>query len=184
MRTNYRGAARRDEFGSRINRRHSGVLAYSVPYLSILLASLLPNFFIASAVPLIPPMGLMMLIGWRLVRPGIMPVWAGFPLGMWDDLFSGFPFGSAILLWSMTMVAIEALEARFPWHGFVQDWLIAGFILTTYLLVATLLSGGHGSFPMLLAIVPQLLLSLLLFPIISLMIARLDRIRLTRFQEF
>ncbi len=184
MRTEYRGSARRDEFGSRINRRHSSVVAYSIPYISILLASLVPMFFVASAVPLIPPMGLMMLIGWRLVRPGIMPVWVGFPLGMWDDLFSGFPFGSAILLWSMTMLAIEALEARFPWHNFVQDWVTAGLLLTTYLLIATLLSGGHGSFPMLQAIVPQLLLSLLLFPMIARMIALLDRMRLTRFREY
>jgi rod shape-determining protein MreD len=124
----------------------------------------------------------MILLAWRLVRPGIIPVWAGFPLGMWDDLFSGFPFGSAILLWSMVLLAIEALEARLPWHGFIQDWLTAGLILSAYLLVATFLSGAHGSFPMLMGLLPQLLLSLLLFPIISRMIARLDRLRLTRFR--
>ncbi|MGB3378740.1 MAG: rod shape-determining protein MreD [Allopontixanthobacter sediminis] len=184
MRTAYRGAVRRDEFGSRIDRRHSSLLAYGIPLASILLGSVLPMLFIASAVPLVPPMGFMVLIGWRLIRPGIIPIWAGFPLGIWDDLFSGFPFGSAILLWSMTLVAIEALEARFPWHGFVQDWLTAALIIIVYLLVATLLSGAHGSFPMLLALVPQLLLSVLLFPIISRMIARLDRLRLTRFRKF
>ena len=184
MRTAYRGTARRDEFGSRIDRRNSSVLAYGIPILSIMLASMLPTFFVATAVPLIPPLGLLALIGWRLVRPDILPIWAGFPLGMWDDMFSGFPFGSAILLWSMVMLGLEALEARFPWHGFVQDWLTGGLIIAVYLLVATLLSGGHGSFPMLQAFVPQLLLSLMLFPIISRMIARLDRIRLTRFRKF
>ncbi|MDZ4307327.1 rod shape-determining protein MreD [Allopontixanthobacter sp.] len=183
MRTAYRGTVRRDEFGSRINRRHSAVLAYGIPVASILVGSILPLLFIASAVPLVPPMGFMFLLGWRLVRPGIVPVWAGFPLGIWDDLFSGFPFGSAILLWSMTLIAIDALEVRFPWHGFIQDWMTAGLILTVYLLVATLLSGAHGSFPMLLALVPQLLLSVLLFPIISRMIASLDRLRLTRFRK-
>lgn len=184
MRAAHRGALRRDQFGSRINRRHSAVLAYGIPIASILLGSMLPMLFIASAVPLVPPIGFMLLIGWRLVRPGVVPVWAGFPLGMWDDLFSGFPFGSAILLWSMALIAIEAFEARFPWHGFVQDWLIAALIISIYLLVATLLSGAHGSFPMLLALVPQLLLSVLLFPIISRMVARLDRLRLTRFRKF
>jgi len=184
MKTAYRGTARRDEFGSRINRRHSPLLAYGIPAASILLGSILPVLFVASAVPLVPPMGLMILLGWRLVRPGIIPVWGGFPLGMWDDLFSGYPFGSAILLWSMALLAIEALEARLPWHGFLQDWMTAGLILGICLLMAALLSGGHGSFPMLLALIPQLLLSLLLFPIISRMIARLDRLRLTRFQEF
>jgi rod shape-determining protein MreD len=184
MRTNYRGTARRDEFGSRIDRRHSGMLAIGIPPLSILLASLLPILFVASAVPLIPPLGLMMLIGWRLVRPGIMPVWAGFPLGLWSDLFSGYPFGSAILLWSMAMLAIEALEARFPWRGFVQDWLTATLILSSYLLFAAVLSGAVVSVPLLQAILPQLLLSVLLFPIVSRMIARLDRLRLMRFRKF
>lgn len=184
MRAAPRGALRRDQFGSRINRRHSAFLAYGIPVASILLGSMLPILFIATAVPLVPPMGFMLLIGWRLVRPGVIPVWAGFPLGMWDDLFSGFPFGSAILLWSMALIAIEAFEARFPWHGFVQDWLIAALIIVAYLLIATLLSGAHGSYPMLLALVPQLLLSVLLFPIISRMVARLDRLRLTRFRKF
>lgn len=184
MRTNYRGTMRRDEFGSRIDRHHSALLAYGVPFASILAGSLLPFLVIASAVPLVPPIGFMMLVGWRLVRPGIMPVWAGFALGLWDDLFSGFPFGSATLLWSMAMLAIEALEARFPWHGFIQDWITAGLILSAYLLIATLLSGGRSSLPMLLAIVPQLLLSLMLFPIVSRMVARLDRLRLTRFRKF
>lgn len=183
MRAAHRGALRRDQFGSRINRRHSAILAYGIPVASIMLGSIVPILFIASAVPLVPPMGFMFLLGWRLVRPGVVPIWAGFPLGIWDDLFSGFPFGSAILLWSMALVAIEAFEARFPWHGFIQDWLIAAFIITVYLLVATLLSGAHGSFPMLLALVPQLLLSVLLFPIVSRMVARFDRLRLTRFRK-
>jgi len=34
------------------------------------------------------------------------------------------------------------------------------------------------------AILPQLLLSVLLFPIVSRMIARLDRLRLMRFRKF
>lgn len=184
MRTTHRGTVRRDEFGSRINRRHSPMLAYGIPVASIMLGSILPVLIVASAVPLVPPTGFMILLGWRLVRPGIIPVWAGFPLGLWDDLFSGFPFGSAILLWSLALLAMDMIESRLPWHGFIQDWMTGGLILCAYLLVATLLSGGHGSFPMLLALVPQILLCLLLFPIISRMIARLDRLRLTRFQEF
>lgn len=183
MRTKYRGSARRDQYGSRLNRQHSTILAYGIPIFSILAASLIPTFFVASAVPLIPPLGLIVLVGWRLVRPGIIPVWAGFPLGLWDDLFSGYPLGSAIFLWSMALLAIDALEARFPWHGFMQDWLTATLVLSIYLPIAAFLSIGHVSFPMLQAILPQLLLSVLLYPIISRMIARLDRLRLTRFRE-
>ncbi len=180
MKTEYRGTARRDEYGSRINRQHSPLLAYGIPYASILLGSFLPTLVIASAVPLVPPLGLMLLVGWRLARPGILPVWAGFPLGMFDDLFSGFPFGSAILLWSMAMIAIEAIEARFPWRGFLQDWLTAAVILAAYMFVSTIMSGGKVGGAMIAAFTPQLLLSLLLFPIITRIVARLDRLRLMR----
>ncbi|WP_374405733.1 rod shape-determining protein MreD [Pelagerythrobacter sp.] len=172
--------SRRDAYGSRINRAHSPALAYAVPWATILLASMLPAFPIASAAPVVPPLGLMTLVAWRLVRPGLMPVWAGFPLGLFDDLFSGQPFGSAILLWSLAMLAIEAVEARFPWRSFVQDWLIATAILATYIAAAAVLSGGQLGAPLFGALVPQVLLSLMLYPILARLISALDRFRLLR----
>src|SRR3546814_6157237 len=53
-------------------------------------------------------------------------MWSGAVLGAIDDRFSGQPFGSAILLWSLAMLVLEFVEARFPWRGFWQDWLTAG----------------------------------------------------------
>lgn len=180
MRTEYRGAARRDQYGSRINRRHTPLLALGIPYASIMLGSLLPTLFIATAAPLVPPLGLMLLVAWRLLRPGILPVWIGFPLGMFDDLFSGAPFGSAMLLWSVAMISIETLEARFPWRGFLQDWLTSTLVLSAYILTSSLLSGGVIGRPMIEAMLPQLLLTAVMFPIVSRMVANLDRLRLMR----
>ena len=175
--------SRSDAYGSRINRSHSTVLANGVPYLSIMLASVLPLIVIASALPIVPPLGFLMLIGWRLVRPGLLPVWAGFPLGLFDDLFSGQPLGSAALLWSLAMIAVELIETRFPWRSFAQDWVTAGLILPVYLLAAMLFSGGEPSLPMLIALVPQIVLSILLFPLVALFVAFLDRKRLTRWRK-
>ena len=172
--------SRRDAYGSRINRAHSPALAYAVPWAAVLLATLLPVFPIASAAPVVPPLGLMMLIAWRLVRPGLLPVWAGFPLGLFDDLFSGQPFGSAILLWSLAMIAIEAVEVRFPWRSFVQDWLIAAVILISYIVVAAVFSGAQLGAPLFGALVPQALLSLMIYPILARIVSALDRFRLLR----
>ncbi|WP_338445864.1 rod shape-determining protein MreD [Pelagerythrobacter marensis] len=172
--------SRRDAYGSRINRAHSPTLAYAVPWATIVLASLLPVFPIASAAPLVPPIGLMVLVSWRLVRPGLLPVWAGVPFGAIDDLFSGQPFGSGVLLWSLAMIAIEAIEIRFPWRSFLQDWLIAGVITTGYIVAAALLSGASPGTPLLGALMPQILLSLLVYPIIARMVSALDRFRLLR----
>lgn len=172
--------SRSDPYGSRINRTHSRILAYAAPWLSIMVGSLVTQLPIAVAVPLMPPLGFLMLISWRLVRPGLLPVWVGVPLGAFDDLFSGQPFGSGILLWSLTMLAIELLEFRFPWRGFVQDWLVASLMVSVYLALAALLSGASPSPYMFVALAPQLVLSLLLFPIVARLTAGLDRLRLTR----
>ncbi len=172
--------SRSDTYGRRINRDHSIVLAHAVPWMTIMLGSLVPIIPIASAVPLMPPLGFMLLITWRLVRPGLLPLWAGFPLGLFDDLFSGQPFGSAILLWSLTMLAIEGVEARFPWRGFRLDWIAATIVIGLYLLLAALFSGANVEAAIGFALIPQFLLSALLFPLIARIVAALDRFRLLR----
>lgn len=172
--------ARRDRYGSRINRTHSQMLAYATPWITVMLGSVVPQLPIASAIAMIPPLGFLILLSWRLVRPGLLPVWAGFPLGMFDDLFSGQPFGSAILLWSLTMLGIELLELRFPWRGFFQDWLVATVVTAAYLIVAALVSGGRVSGHVMVGLGPQLVMSAVMFPFIARLVAGLDRLRLLR----
>jgi rod shape-determining protein MreD len=81
------------------------------------------------------------------------------------------------------MIAVEVIETRFPWRSFAQDWFTAGLILPVYLLAAMLFSGGEPSLPMLIALVPQIVLSILLFPLVALFVAFLDRKRLTRWRK-
>jgi rod shape-determining protein MreD len=172
--------ARRDAFGSKINRDHSPLLAYAVPWLSIMLASLTPMLPIIAPAPIVPPLAYTLLLAWRLMRPGLLPSWAGLPLGAFDDLFSGQPFGSGILLFSLTLIGIELLDARFPWRSFWQDWMIAIGILAAYLAAAALVSGAHPDPGVYLALVPQFGLSILLFPVIARIVSMLDRLRLLR----
>ncbi|GAB4484962.1 MAG: hypothetical protein OHK0018_16570 [Erythrobacter tepidarius] len=172
--------ARADRYGSRINRTQSPIRAGSVPYLSIMLGSLLPALLIADVMPLLPSLGLLMLLAWRLVRPGLLPLWVGAPLGAFDDLFSGQPFGSAMLLWSLALISLELVEARFPWRGFWQDWFTAGLIAVLVWLGGLMLSGAPVTREMLLVALPQALLAVLLYPIVARMVAALDRFRLAR----
>jgi rod shape-determining protein MreD len=151
-----------------------------VPYVSIMLASLLPGLVMADVMPLVPPLGLLMLLAWRMVRPGLLPLWIGAPLGAFDDLFSGQPFGSAMLLWSLALIAIELIEARFPWRGFFQDWFTAGLAASLVWLASLMLSGAPLTPDMLVVALPQALLSVLLYPILARMVASLDRFRLAR----
>lgn len=179
----YAASARNDAYGRRINREHSPLVALALPWLTIMLGSLLPIFIIATALPLMPPSGFLMFLTWRLLRPGLLPVWAGFPLGLFDDLFSGQPFGQGVLIWSLTMIAVEILDRRIPWRSFVQDWMIASVVLCSYILTAFMLSGGQPSTSALVALGPQALLSVLLFPAAARLCSALDRLRLTRWKS-
>lgn len=173
-------AARRDQYGSRINRDHSTILLVLVPWGSIMLAAVVPFFFLTSAIPLVPPLALLFMLAWRLVRPGVLPVWAGLPLGLWTDLYSGQPFGCSVLLFSVSLLAIEALETRFPWRDFLQDWVTALLAILAYIGLGVVFSGADVTPLTIAAVAPQALLSVLAYPIVARMVAALDRIRLLR----
>ena len=175
--------SRADRYGKGIDREPSPLLAYSLPYFSIILASLAPVILVTAEMPIVPPLGFMMLLGWRIMRPGLLPQWVGLPLGAFDDLVSGQPFGSAILLWSLAMIAIELVEARFPWRGFWQDWMAAAVATPVYILLAMLFSGAKIAGPMFLVSLPQLTVAIILYPGVARLVAWLDRLRLMRLRD-
>lgn len=109
---NWRGlSATPEEIGrKRINRAPSPIVANGLPWLTIMLASMASFSPVIASAPVMPPLAYMMLLAWRMLRPGMLPVWAGLPLGFVDDLYSGQPFGSGIVLWSATMLAMEIID--------------------------------------------------------------------------
>jgi len=174
------GRPRSVRYRSGINREASPLRARTVPYVSIVAGSLLPVFVQADAMPLSPPLGFVMLVAWRLMRPGLLPIWAGVPLGLVDDLVSGQPLGSAVLLWSLTMIAFEYLEQQVPWRGFWQDWFTAGLAIVLYIVAAMALSRATVSPPLLLAMLPQIVVAVVLYPAFARAVSWLDRFRLAR----
>jgi len=169
-----------DLFTRRINRAPSPLLATAVPWITIALGTLVPLSPIIASAPVMPPVAFMLLIGWRLLRPGLLPVWAGAPLGLIDDLYSGQPFGSAVLLWSLAMIGLELIDGWLRWRGFWQDWLVACGLLTAYLLLAQTLAAIAGGAFHPGVLLPQLLLSFIAFPLVTRIIAILDLLRLAR----
>lgn len=169
-----------NRYGRGINRAASPWRMHGVPYLTIMLGSLLPVLLLADVMPILPPLGFIMLLCWRIMRPGMLPLWVGVPLGLFDDLFSGQPFGSAVLLWSLTMIALEAIETRWPWRGFWQDWFTAGLAITLYIGCAMVVSGATLTPFLLIATIPQFVLSIMLYPVLARITARFDQFRLAR----
>jgi rod shape-determining protein MreD len=162
----------------RINRAPSPVLARGVPWLTVMLGSLLPSCLVIASAPVLPPFGFLMLLGWRQLRPGLLPVWAGLPLGFFDDLYNGQPFGTATMLWSVAMLALDAIEARFPWRGFALEWLVAAAMILLYVPACLALANLAGATSPLAVTVPQLLLAILVYPVVGRIVAISDRFRL------
>lgn len=152
-----------------------------IPAASVMLASacalMLP--WIAKA-PLLPPLGLMLLLGWRLLRPELWQAWVALPLGAWDDLFSGQPLGSAMTLWTIVFLALDFTDNRTVWHDYWHDLLSASAGLAFCLLGGWLVAGAAGGVASLMLLVPQYTLSVLLMPSTIRLVARLDRLRLAR----
>ena len=164
-----------------INRAPSPVFAIAGPWISVILASLLPGWLVIASAPVLPPFGFLMLLAWRQVRPGILPVWSGMVLGAFDDLISGQPFGSAIVLWSLAMIGLDVLEMRVPWRSFATEWMVASGLITATLVVSVLFANASGGSTELWIVAPQIVLSILLFPVVARMVAWIDRARLLRF---
>ncbi|MFM5906419.1 MAG: rod shape-determining protein MreD [Novosphingobium sp.] len=166
-----------------INRTHSPILATALPWLSIMLGSLVPQWYSIFSSGLVPPFGYLMLVSWRQVRPGVLPVWAGWPLGMFDDLYSGLPFGTGVLLWSATLIIMEVLEARYPWRGVIVDWLVGASLASAYLII-TIAIASHSAFAASAAsLAIQLALAALLLPLCGRFVSWCDRLRLLRFRS-
>lgn len=166
------------DYETRIERHQSPLKMLLVPILSVMAGSMLTSLPFFTSGPLLPPIGYLLLLSWRLMRPGMWPTWVGLPLGLFDDLFSGQPFGCAGLLWSLTMLVIELIDARAVWRDHIQDWFLAAIAIIMTLMLGVNISGLAHRTPELSVIVPQIALSIMLFPLVIRLCARLDRWRL------
>ena len=145
----------------------------AIPIVSIMAGSLVTVIPLIATFPVLPPFGLMVLLAWRLARPETMRIWAPVPFGLFDDLVSGQPLGSAMLLWTIGFIVIDMLDLRLMSRDFWQDWMLAaGAILLA-------LSGGRLIAAPFRAHVDTLILfqgiaAVLLYPFVARLVAWLD----------
>jgi len=160
----------------------SPFVAYVTPWLAVVLGSCVPLWPVIASAPMMPPFGYLMLLAWRQLRPGLLPVWAGAVLGLFDDMVSGQPMGSAIFLWSISMLALDIIEARFPWRNFMAEWILAAMMIAVYIAVGLGLANATGGAAPLLVVAPQIAVSILVYPLVGRTVATLDRWRLKRYR--
>lgn len=169
---------RHDYPRQRINRAPLPVLAVGTPWALVMLGSLAPLLPLVASAPVVPPLGFLFLMAWQQLRPGLFPVWAGLPLGLFDDLFSGQPMGSAMALWSVATIGMDYFEARFPWRGFALDWLLAALVIAVYLMLALYFANLAGGATPVRVLMPQLAVAILAYPMAARIVGWADRFRL------
>lgn len=170
---------RRSAYKSRLNREQSRFRVLFLPALSVIFGSMVTALPFILDHPFMPSFGLLMLLGWRMLRPGIWPLWAGFPLGLVDDLYSGQPLGSAVIAWSLILIVFHILEARMAWRSYWRDWIFAVLAIGFAQFLGLFIVGIMQPRPDALVLVPQILASALIFPLILRLCAMLDRWRLS-----
>lgn len=150
--------------------------ARALPWVTVIGGSLLTAWPVVTSVPLLPPFGLLMLLAWRLLAPFALRRWAAALLGLVDDLVSGQPLGSAVLLWSLCFLTIDLIEQRLTFRDWWQDWLIASGATALCVFGGRLIAvplAAHVDPAMLV----QVGLSVLLFPAAARVVAWIDRKR-------
>ena len=154
--------------------------ALFVPAASVIAASLLAALPIVSTSGWFPDFGYLALISWRLLRADPWPAWWAAPLGLVNDLFTGYPIGFSVALWSATMLALDLVDRRTMWRDYWIEWMVATVLIALngwlHWRVAKLV-GADISFT---SMLPQLLISACAFPLSAWAVARIDAWRLGR----
>jgi rod shape-determining protein MreD len=163
----------------RIDRAPTRTKLIGIPVLSVMLASLSALLPMVATFPILPPFGFMMLIAWRLLNRTLWPVWAAVPLGLFDDMFSGQPIGSAMLLWTLAFFTLDLFDRRMIWRDLWQDWGLASLLIAVLLFSSLLIANGTGGTVAPVVLIPQIILSILLFPAVAKVSAALNRVRLS-----
>jgi rod shape-determining protein MreD len=152
----------------------------ALPIASIVLGSMLVLLPVIATVPIVPPFGFMMLIAWRLLRSDLIAPWAGLPLGLVDDLFSGAPLGTGMASWTIVLLIIEAADQRVLFRDLWQDWSIAAGLIALQLMIGWALGALVGGVPVPWLLAPQWLCAVLCYPLALRCAAWLDRRRPAR----
>ena len=155
-------------------------LAGYVPAATVIAASLLAALPIISTSGWYPDFGYLVFIGWRLLRADPWPAWWAAPLGFVNDLFTGYPVGFSIALWSATMLVLDLIDRRTMWRDYWLEWVVAAvLILINEWLQWHIAEIAAGPMPFS-AMVPPLAISICVFPAFAWVISRIDAWRLGR----
>lgn len=151
-----------------------------VPVVSTVLAILLALLPIIVSSPIIPDMGLLMLIAWRLLRPEMWGPAVALPLGLLNDIVSGHPLGQSMAIWTILFIIFDIIDSRVLYRDYWMDWLIAALAISGSVFAGWFIGTLMGNTAPFTVMLPQLVASVLAFPLVARLVLMLDRWRLAR----
>jgi len=152
-----------------------------IPAASVVAGSLLSLLPIVSATGWWPDFGLLMLLGWRLLRADAWPAWWAAPLGFVNDVILGNPIGLSVALWAAMMIVMDIIDRRTMWRDYWIEWSIAALLISFSELAHWRIAAVMGAdVPFGISAGPSLLVGILAFPVAGYIAVRLDRWRLGR----
>ncbi len=151
-----------------------------IPAASVVASSFLAALPIVTTSGWYPDFGFLLLIAWRLLRSDPWPAWWAAPLGFVNDLFTGHPIGFSIALWSATMLALDLIDRRTMWRDYWIEWMLAAVLISADELLQWRLAKVLDVAPPLVAVVPAIAISVLVFPLVAWLVGRIDAWRIGR----
>ena len=166
--------------GARLNQGPRAGADY-VPAATVVFGSLFSLLPIVSATGWWPDFGLLMLLGWRLLRAHAWAAWWAAPPGFFNDMILGNPIGLSVALWAAIMIAMDILDRRTMWRDYWIEWAIAALFIALSEIAHWRLAGLLGApVPFNMSIAPAIVIGVFCFPVAAFIASRLDRWRLGR----
>lgn len=149
---------------------------FVIPALTIILALLFGAVIpLVTTLPVLPDLGLALLIAWRLYRPDMLAPWAGLPLGIAADVLTGQPVGVSATVWPLVLLALATIEPRFPLRDQRMDWaLAAAAIIAGKLIAFQFFAIAHLPLPFM-PVLTGMLSTILFFPLVARLAAWMER---------
>jgi rod shape-determining protein MreD len=164
---------------TRIGRAPAPYAPY-VPAMSVVAASFLAALPIISNTGWYPDFGYLVFISWRLLRADPWPAWWAAPLGLINDLFTGYPIGLSVALWSATMLVLDLIDRRTMWRDYWMEWVLAALLLTIDQWMQWRIARATGADLPFWRMLPPLIISICVFPVSAWVVWRIDAWRLRR----
>jgi rod shape-determining protein MreD len=151
-----------------------------VPAASVAAASLLSCLPIVAVSGWFPDFAFLLLIAWRLYRDDVWPSWWAAPLGLFNDLVTGYPIGLSVTMWTVAMLILDVIDRRTIWRDYWIEWALAAILVLMFEAAQWQIAAWTGARVPFSAMFPPLIISIAAFPVTAWVVARLDRWRLGR----